>query len=112
MYRIFQNSQDLYFIVRLHGVKHQHEENSPLQKWEATYVSHQGTNTSLSSCAIKGNYTNAGTQSLPADFISLHVLGSLTLWQVNQAMISPCALSHEERERSWVKPGRDHLPLH
>lgn len=50
------------------------KKNSPLQNWKVTNISHQGTSTYLSICAIKNNYTKAGTQVLPTDFISLHVL--------------------------------------
>lgn len=70
------------------------------------------TSSYLSICVIKDNYAKAGLNlSLLTSFLYTSWL-ILTLWQVNQAVISLCSPSHEEREQSQRKVRREHLPLH
>lgn len=74
MYNIFQNSQDMYFTFSKTKLSQRREENVFHYKIGKSSPYPARGLTSVFPFAPSNNYTKAGTQALPTDFISLHIL--------------------------------------
>lgn len=62
--------------------------------------------------APSNNYTKAGTQALPTDFISLHILALNLVVSKLGNELTMFSRAMRDRKRSWGKLGKEHVLLH